>query len=532
MSSSRSWLKSVFNVLLMTLVLNLMAISASVLTTKPLFLVINRVSYPYSLNLSIAVAYSLLLLGVLIAISIALKSYRNFFITLSSLSLMLLYRITNLAILTVVVLALCMVLALINRVSWEAFLALAFVSVLQLTPITRMVFGGPAWAALEPVTALLMVSAMLSWALAMPTHRKYSKNIRVSIRLDVVTEFLSLTIIVICCTAMYILPYTRFLNPNMHPVSVDTVFYVKALKEAQTYGIKVFFSKFEFGLDRILYLLILYGASKIFGIMPSIIILAVISHVLLIISVWYLTKALYADQVLALTSSFLAGVSYQTLAFLYGGFNANHLSLPLLYFAYAELVKRKYFRAAVIQGVAAFIHAWSWLQVFTAMILYAIVSARKDSKALAFLAMALITFVIRQLIGSGITKVLSISPAYSYKAYNAVIAKPMLVHTLYAISTFYLWGVMNYPIIYALATIERALNVDPLTMFIAPSSIMMLLSLPSICIVLRILVNTPLYVMSAKFIMQRCKHRWLGLASLILTSIVQYIYFLWNSIPR
>ncbi len=505
------------------------------LSNEHLFVVIDRVSYPYSIS-PVAATIVAILASVTSLALLALAKRRlesiALLLAVAMLIASMLWKATTLLVASSTLIA--FVLALTRSI--YSVIAIAVVSILQFIPVVSRAFGGPAWAGLELFNSICILISLASWTISIPVRGINSMRLEPSplpsSRRSEALMALALTLLV--AVSLYALPYTKYLNPSGRAVSVDTIYYVKALENAHVKGVSIFLTKFGFGLDRVLYLLALYALSLIVGVKMSVIIATLVSHALLVFSVWYLTYAICGDCETSLLAALLATISPQTLVFLYAGFNANHAALPLLYIAYADLIRGRIRRAAVLQGLAAFVHTWAWLQLAVGMGLVALIMALKGDKKARFFLFALIaTAIVRQLVGGGITGVLTISPLARAPHYAVAIHNVALAKSLYAISTFYVWGVLNAPFLYLLAAIDRVLNVDYLTPLFATTFIAFVGVMNVFFLVLRLVTNVPIAIPVALLAKRLVgKEKLAYSTSTVLIQLPAFIYFLINVVPK
>ena len=497
------------------------------------FLNVHRVSYPFSVNEVLGLEALLVVCSVLIVLELARGGFKpspRLWLATTSLATCLTAWIFPAALVLnalspAVYAAMCRSREVVERMIYAVFL----LSVAQYLPMVGAYLGGAAWCGLELVSAVTIPIALASWCVSLPLSSGvdgYAKR-GSETRLDALRALLAVSLILLG-TVIYALPYTKYLNPYAKPVSVDTWYYLRYLHEVEEKGLGVTFERFSFGLDRPLFLLLVYAVSRVASDYLSIALVSVASHALLLFSAWLLAYWIYGYEA-SIIALVLASVSSQTLAFMYAGFNANHLALALLYLSYAFAIRRRYLSSAVLQAIAAFTHAWSWLQLSAALMLLLIAKLlRGDRGAAIGIAAVAATAFARQVVGNGITNVLKISPTL---VLHHVAAHVSSWATLYAMTTFYVWGVLNNPVAYVTAAIDRALELDDLTPIYVATFIAFALNVSSLCITLRTLLNVPIYVSSASLISKRVKSK----TSKILLSasfVPSFVYFLLNAVPR
>ncbi len=356
-----------------------------------------------------------------------------------------------------------------------------------------------------------------------------------------------LAMIASVASLIYVLPYLTLINKLRYFVSVDIVYYSKWINLMNMYGP---FKVILMHNDRPLFLLILYYMNSVFNTSLGItlILVGLLSTILLVLGVFLLTKAMFSDENLGITSAILVILSHQLLAFIYGGFYANYLALSLSYIALALTLKYsnsssllKWLLIFALSSVMiALVHLWTWMYTTLVLVLYLIlrliVERYVKSSDARRVALALMFSFILLVLGAIYTYVYALS-----KPVHSVVSRFTLlsINGLTRVFTYYLWGVLNnpfyyfFPLLFTLnIMLNRVLPSKQVLLLISMYSITSLVLLPYLSnevIVLRLLMNTPFYIATAYYL-NNVRSIWFKLAVL---SVLLYwsLYNIINAVP-
>lgn len=193
-----------------------------------------------------------------------------------------------------------------------------------------------------------------------------------------------LCLAIIASIAIAAIGYIPTVNPFNAPLNVDWYFYYTALKDmmnSENPFMKALTSWTGYS-DRPLYLVLLYLSATIFKI--DIKALSIYHNIAIApiytFSLYFMAKRISGYEV-AKYVALLAPITPNALSFLYGGFQANHLSLSLIYIAIGLLLDAKPCKlpAIFILSMASLLtHAWTWIQfsLFTALYMLLIIVER------------------------------------------------------------------------------------------------------------------------------------------------------------
>jgi hypothetical protein len=345
---------------------------------------------------------------------------------------------------------------------------------------------------------------------------------------------------------VYMLPYTRVANPGALVATTDIPLYAQLLEKltSSPSPLREAFSSSPTRLaDRPLYMLVLLALHRITGYSSTA--TATISGWLwtpiLIASVWALARQLY-DNRTASIAAFLTAVGYQTLAFVYGGLQANQLNLAVLFLAMAILAKPSLPRAllaSLLLLASSMLHLWSWAQIAPAIIAWVILSPRAGSikNRLACLAVIAVPMIVSLSIYSymlgdtpstithSVMRIIEKNDAYTITEKIGGIERALSI---------YLWGTLSNPLLLLLGLVGAVLLVadrrgDPSLAVMSLSLPMLLLVSPDMTFVSRLMVNVPVQIPAA-YALSRLDKR---LAySLMLYMLAVALYFSLNAVPR
>ncbi|MEM4687473.1 MAG: hypothetical protein QXY67_08355 [Zestosphaera sp.] len=312
---------------------------------------------------------------------------------------------------------------------------------------------------------------------------------------------------------LYIVPYTTAVNPRRMVATTDILVYVELLEKMRM-GEDLLGSalSLRYG-DRFLYLLLLYSIQKLTGV-DSWTISTISGWVwapLLTVSVWYMVKRFYGATV-AIHTALLTPFSAQLLGFIYGGFQANHLNLAVLFFSTGLLSEKSLYKkvaGALLFFASPGIHAWSYLHVAPSLTMWAAVELirrrdRESATRLVVLLSALLASILTivSLTGS-LEYILSLLEKWVVRLAFSKSITDKLAGLSLALS-IYVWGSLNSPVLYLASIGGQALRlVKRNTTEHTPLDYLMLLTLagvlalsPDIDLVSRLILNTPLHVLA------------------------------------
>lgn len=194
-----------------------------------------------------------------------------------------------------------------------------------------------------------------------------------------------LTLIVILALALAIIPHLPSVNKNGQNVGVDTGYYVtwvtalRATTNASEFLQEAFVN--QAGGDRPATLIILYALSTLTdnALARTIEFFPLILAPSLAIVTYFLTREIIANDKIAIISSFLTAVSFQTLIGIYAGFYANWLAIIVGYVAiviFFRIIKYPTATRLSIFSVLIFVlllsHVYTWTIILLAMGAYLI----------------------------------------------------------------------------------------------------------------------------------------------------------------
>ncbi|MEM2007104.1 MAG: hypothetical protein QXG17_07390 [Sulfolobales archaeon] len=312
---------------------------------------------------------------------------------------------------------------------------------------------------------------------------------------------------------LYMVPYTTAVNPRGLVATTDILVYVELLDKMRISGDPLRSAlSMRYG-DRFLYLLLLYFIQKLTGV-DSWTISTVSGWVwapLLTVSVWYMVKRFYGATAAA-HAALLTPLSAQLLGFIYGGFQANHLNLAVLFFS-AGLLSEKSLRKKVAGALLVFaspgIHAWSYLHVVPALVLWAVIELirRRDRESVTRLAVLLLALFASILTIVNLTGSLGYILSLVEKWVMRLALSRPITDKLAGLSlalAIYVWGSLNSPVLYLASIggqVMRLVKQDLPEH--TPLDYLMLLTLAGffalsadISLVSRLILNTPLHALA------------------------------------
>ncbi|MET1160006.1 MAG: hypothetical protein ABWW65_03505 [Thermoprotei archaeon] len=266
--------------------------------------------------------------------------------------------------------------------------------------------------------------------------------------------------------AMGVIPYAPTLNPDLHPVNTDWVYYNKWLQDMVEGDYSVLFTR----SDRPLYLILLYTVWLVTRVEPRAI--AVYHNIFLFplytFSVYMLAKRVLGNRAagyVALVTPF----SPIFLSFIYGGFQANLFAISLVYLSLYFLLgsRREALLGSLLFITIMFIHEWTWTQytfILTGYAVSRIISWRLGKIELEWRDKLLIYVLVA---GYAI----DLSKNLLFNMYSAVTVtgtavsalKPMpYLDSIHFYTTIYTGGTLNNPLFYMISLIGLCAMGSPL----------------------------------------------------------------------
>ncbi len=336
--------------------------------------------------------------------------------------------------------------------------------------------------------------------------QKLHDGVRVCVSTSRRVKLLVLTLASSLSIVIYIIPYLPSINPSGTPSTVDWIYYYKWLEKMDSEG---FMWAYSHRGDRFLYLWILYGFQKLLHL--SIRSVAVYHNILwslvLTLSVYILAGSLY-DSRTALYAALLTPLSHQALAFLYGGFQSNQLTLALVLLAMALQIKcfrgncsrRGFICLCILLLVTPLMHSWTWIHIAPALFLYSLVVLLKSHDrmlkrySLATIAVLVSLFLTRQLLGGWVMQPLHFVEASIHSREG--------LRGLVGAFSYYLWGSLNIPALYAAAVWGMWVEEEPLlnSLLLLCLATSLVLPFSSMTEIARLTINIPLQIMAARAI--------------------------------
>lgn len=354
-----------------------------------------------------------------------------------------------------------------------------------------------------------------------------------------------LIISIITGLVVYLIPYTKVANPDALVATTDIPLYAQLLDKiaSSPSPIKEAFTTSPTRLtDRPLYMLFLYAIHKLTGYdsMTTATISGWLWTPILIATVWILAKQYY-DERTASIAAFLTAVGHQTLAFVYGGLQANQLNLALLFLVMAILAKpslQRAFIAGILIIVSSMLHLWSWIQIVPAIIVWIILSQRATSikNRLVYIALIIMPAVIslsvysymlgdaHSAITQSVMRIIEKNEAYTITEKIGGIGRAMSI---------YLWGTLSNPLILILSVVGAILIVvnrrgDPSLAVMSFTLPILILVSPDMTFVSRLIANLPIQLPAA-YALSRLDNRLASSMLLYMLSVA--IYFSINAVP-
>ncbi len=281
-----------------------------------------------------------------------------------------------------------------------------------------------------------------------------------------------------------LLPHLPSVNPLMEPVSVDTFYYMKFIKVAETEGVipaLVMFRRFA----RPLYLLLLYLATRI---VSSVVFLDIVHPLLalsLLVIAVYRVAMKHIGEEGASIAAILTSLGHSVVTFVAGGFQANSLALPLALLLFA-LDETNIWKVFLLGLAVALIHPWTFTMFAVAFVLYIWRMRRAKARVVLRICVVLsVAFLISEVIDLGLSLA---SPAH---AVATTLSRSLGLHfprNVFRGVEFWTWGSQANALILIFASIS--IVPTPVSAILAVCAPLFLLS--SSMIVHRLILNIPL----------------------------------------
>lgn len=196
------------------------------------------------------------------------------------------------------------------------------------------------------------------------------------VRLDRKKLIIYLSLCIILGIAAAVIPHSAVINPNHERLGVDTpryVLWLNLMKNETAAPFQLALKDIASG-DRPLTLIILFLMAEVSKADPFQV--AEYSPIIfasaLVLVTFFLTRQLTSNDKIALISSFLSAISFQTLIGIYSGFYANWLALILGYLVFALLLRNlktpsKFSAAALALTMSGVLlaHVYTWTIVIS-----------------------------------------------------------------------------------------------------------------------------------------------------------------------
>lgn len=362
---------------------------------------------------------------------------------------------------------------------------------------------------------------------------------------DPTDELRLVTYLALLSSLLYIVPYTAAVNPKGMVATTDILVYVDLLERMKA-GENPLAAALVLNYgDRFLYLLLLYLVQRLTGADPWTI--ATISGwawaPLLTASVWYMAKRLFNSAV-ALQAALLTPLSAQLLGFIYGGFQANHLNLSVMFFGLALLYDKSILKkliGAVLISISPGIHMWSYVHLAPGLVLWSLaeVVRRRDKESIVRFVVLMAAcsgslLVVTRFVSSLDHIALMLEKWIELLAFSGQLGDK--VTGLSLALAVYVWGSLNGPVLYLAGiggqvmrlTGNRLSRMTPLDYIVATTFVGLLLLSPDIHLVSRLVLNVPFQVYAGIFLAGASKETKTLVYS---TTVYSSIYLLLNAPP-
>jgi len=348
------------------------------------------------------------------------------------------------------------------------------------------------------------------------------------------SEYYYLIMAMILSIILYATPYIVAVNPRGMIATTDILVYVNLLNEMIKSSNPLEAALTLRSGDRFLYMLLIYYLMKFTGLDPWTI--STISGWMwapfLTFSTWYMTRQLYGYNV-ARHVAFLTPLSTQAFGFIYGGFQANHFNLALIFLAVGLLKSEKFTRqvlGSMLILVSIGVHAWSWIHIVPAILLWTIMElVKKKSRANALRFLTLSTAIAAALLFVSST----------VKSYEFIVEQALLLVSKYTLNkplmekingislalSIYVWGALCNPLIKIMSIAGQTLRLsirdhNPLDYLFIATLIGLYAFSPQIDMISRLILDIPLHVFVGLFLSNSSRE----------TRILVYSTLIYNSI--
>ncbi len=197
-------------------------------------------------------------------------------------------------------------------------------------------------------------------------------------------KFLFLSMFMLLSIFLVLIPHHSLVNNENEIVGSDTATYVKRLIQLQEDDEQLFYKVFTApnSYDRPLSFLLFYSAITVFSdnsyqVMDY---LPIIFSPILVLTVFFLTREMTSNDIIALLASFLTAISFQPLIGIYAGLYSNWLALILGYASFVFLlrglripnvVNYLVFSVLLFLMMLSHIYTWTMFSLFISIFLLA-----------------------------------------------------------------------------------------------------------------------------------------------------------------
>lgn len=312
---------------------------------------------------------------------------------------------------------------------------------------------------------------------------------------------------------LYMIPYTVVVNPSRAIATTDILVYVDLLNEMNRIG-----DPFKAAItlrqgDRLLYMLLLYNLQKLLG-FDSWCVSTISGWLwtpLLVFSTWYMTRKLYGGEV-SKHVALITPLSTQMLGFIYGGFQANQLNLALLFLSIGLLADSRVSRIVVGSALlltSSMVHLWSWVHIAPAILIWVTMDllVKKGRRCLLRVGLLMPVILVAILIVGSTGALDYVLSKGVLRLLDRTLSTPLeaKLNGLYMALTIYVWGSLNNPILlltgiggYALKLKESGHT--PLDYLFTATLLGLYALAPDITMVARLLLNTPIHILTGLYL--------------------------------
>ncbi len=288
------------------------------------------------------------------------------------------------------------------------------------------------------------------------------------------------------------LPHLPTVDPGHYPVSVDTFYYMKFLKYANSHGLFFALLKFK-GFARPAYLVLLYYVCKLIDpVLLLDLIHPAVALTLLTITT-YLFVRRFAGENGGSIAALLAPLGHSAVTFISGGFQANSVALPLAILMLSTSPKSRA-RLLLLSLLVSLIHPWTFIMFSVAYIAYAWRIEKLRFRELVepsiILSIALCASEVVDLITA------NVSPSATASATLANSLGFYLPKSLFRGIEFWTWGSQSNSLVYIISSLTPIIT--PVSALLAVAAPLLLFT-PSV-IIHRLLLNIPLEAHLSPFI--------------------------------